>query len=185
MRSIPNMTVIVPADAEETRQAVRQLAEYPHPAYLRLGRLAVEQILPADYKFEIGKGVVLREGTDAVIFACGLMLGKALQAAEQLAAEGVKAAVVNMPTIKPLDTELVCRMAKQCGAAVTVEEHNVIGGLGSAVAETLAENCPIPLLRVGVNDQFGQSGQPDELLAEYGLTVENIIAKVKEAISKK
>ncbi len=185
MRAVPNMTVIVPADAEETRQAVRQLAEYPHPAYLRLGRLAVEQILPADYKFEIGKGTVLKDGGDAVIFACGLILGKALQAAEQLAAEGVKAAVVNMPTIKPLDTELVCQMAKQCGAAVTVEEHSIIGGLGSAVAETLAEHCPIPLVRVGVNDQFGQSGKPDELLSEYGLTAENIAAKVKEAISRK
>ena len=137
MRAVPNMTVIVPADAEETRQAVRQLAEYPHPAYLRLGRLAVEQILPADYQFQIGKGTVLRDGNDAVIFACGLMLGKALQAAEQLAAEGINTAVVNMPTIKPLDSELVCRMAKQCGAAVTVEEHSIIGGLGSAVAETL------------------------------------------------
>lgn len=185
MRSIPNMTVIVPADAEETRQAVRLLAEYPHPAYLRLGRLAVEQILPADYKFEIGKGTVLRDGSDAVIFACGLMLSKALQAAEQLAAEGVNAAVVNLPTIKPLDNELVCRLAKQCGAAVTVEEHSIIGGLGSAVAETLAENCPIPLVRLGVADQFGQSGKPDELLAEYGLTAENIAAKVKEAISRK
>ena len=185
MRAVPNMTVIVPADAEETRPAVRQLAEYPHPAYLRLGRLAVEQILPADYQFQIGKGTVLRDGKDAVIFACGLMLGKALQAAEQLAAEGINTAVVNMPTIKPLDSELVCRMAKQCGAAVTVEEHSIIGGLGSAVAETLTENCPIPLLRVGVNDQFGQSGKPDELLTEYGLTVENIAAKVKEAINRK
>ena len=120
-----------------------------------------------------------------VIFACGLMLGKALEAARALDAEGIKAAVVNMPTIKPLDTELVCQMAKRCGAAVTVEEHSVIGGLGSAVAETLAENCPIPLLRVGVEDKFGQSGKPDELLADYGLTVENIIAKAKAAIARK
>lgn len=189
MRAVPNMTVIVPADAEETRQAVRLLAEHPGPAYLRLGRLAVEQILPADYHFQIGKGTVLYggdgESEEVAIFACGLMLGKALEAARALAAEGIKAAVVNMPTIKPLDAELVCQMAKRCGAAVTVEEHSIIGGLGSAVAETLAENCPIPLQRVGVEDKFGQSGKPDELLADYGLTVENIIAKAKAAIARK
>ena len=189
MRAVPNMTVIVPADATETAQAVRLLAEHPGPAYLRLGRLAVEQVLPADYQFQIGKGTVLYNGDgepeQVVIFACGLMLGKALEAARALDAEGIKAAVVNMPTIKPLDTELVCQMAKRCGAAVTVEEHSVIGGLGSAVAETLAENCPIPLLRVGVEDKFGQSGKPDELLADYGLTVENIIAKAKAAIARK
>ena len=189
MRAVPNMTVIVPADATETAQAVRLLAEHPGPAYLRLGRLAVEQVLPADYQFQIGKGTVLYNGDgepeQVVIFACGLMLGKALEAARALDAEGIKAAVVNMPTIKPLDTELVCQMAKRCGAAVTVEEHSVIGGLGSAVAETLAENYPIPLLRVGVEDKFGQSGKPDELLADYGLTVENIIAKAKAAIARK
>lgn len=185
MRAVPNMTVIVPADARETAQAVRLLAEHPGPAYLRLGRLAVEQVLPEDYQFQIGKGTVLRQGDDAVIFACGLMLGKALQAAEMLAAEGVNAAVVNLPTIKPLDYELVCQIAKQCGAAVTAEEHSVIGGLGSAVAETLAENYPIPLLRVGIEDKFGQSGLPDELLTEYGLTAENICAKVKAAIARK
>lgn len=185
MRSVPGMTVIVPADATETAQAVRALATYDKPAYLRLGRLAVEEVMPADYKFEIGKGAVLRDGTDAVIFACGLMVQEALAAADQLAAEGISVAVANIATIKPLDTELVCRLAKATGAVVTAEEHSINGGLGSAVAEALSENCPTPLTRVGMPDSFGQSGKPAELLAEYGLTADAIAAKVKATIARK
>lgn len=185
MRAVPNMTVIVPADARETAQAVKALAEYDKPAYLRLGRLAVETVMPADYQFTIGKGYVLREGSDAVIFACGLMVQEAMYAAEQLAAEGINITVANMATVKPLDTELVIRLAEKCKAVVTAEEHNIIGGLGSAVAEVLSENCPTPLLRVGVADSFGQSGKPAELMAEYNLTAEAIAAKVREVIKRK
>lgn len=185
MRSVPGMTVIVPADAIETEQAVRALAAYDKPAYLRLGRLAVEEVMPADYHFEIGKGYQLREGSDAVIFACGLMVQEALAAADILADEGVNVAVANIASIKPLDTELICRLAKETGAVVTVEEHSINGGLGSAVAETLSENCPTPLVRVGMPDSFGQSGKPAELLAEYGLTAEAIAVRVKEAIARK
>ena len=185
MRAIPGMTVIAPADALEAEQAVRLLAEYDKPAYLRLGRLAVESVMPEDYQFTIGKGHVLQDGTDAVIFACGLMVQEAMAAARLLADEGVSAAVVNIATIKPLYVELVIKMAKQCGAVVTAEEHNIIGGLGSAVAEVLAENCPVPMQRVGVADRFGQSGKPAELMVEYGLTPEVIAAKVKAAIARK
>lgn len=185
MRSVPGMTVIVPADAIETEQAVRALAAYDKPAYLRLGRLAVEEVMPADYHFEIGKGYQLREGSDAVIFACGLMVQEALAAADILTDEGVNVAVANIASIKPLDTDLICRLAKETGAVVTVEEHSINGGLGSAVAETLSENCPTPLVRVGMPDSFGQSGKPAELLAEYGLTAEAIAVRVKEAIARK
>ncbi|HIU10652.1 MAG TPA: transketolase family protein [Candidatus Avidehalobacter gallistercoris] len=185
MRAVPNMTVIVPTDARETAQAVKALAEYDKPAYLRLGRLAVETVMPADYQFTIGKGYVLREGSDAVIFACGLMVQEAMYAAEQLAAEGINITVANMATVKPLDTELVIHLAEKCKAVVTAEEHNIIGGLGSAVAEVLSENCPTPLLRVGVADSFGQSGKPAELMAEYNLTAAAIAAKVREVIKRK
>jgi transketolase len=185
MRSVPGMTVVVPADAVETAQVVRTLAEYDKPAYLRLGRLAVETVMPADYRFELGKGCIMRDGSDAVIFACGLMIQEALKAAETLAAEGINVAVVNMATIKPLDSELVIRMAKQCGAVVTAEEHSINGGLGSAVAEVLSENCPTPLIRVGVQDSFGQSGKPAELLEEYGLTAAALVEKVKQVITRK
>lgn len=186
MRSVPNMRVVVPADAKETAQAVRYLAESQSgPTYLRLGRLAVEPVMPEDYQFELGKGCLLRAGGDAAIIACGLMVQEAMAAADILAAEGIQTAVADMPTIKPLDSELVCRLARECGAIVTAEEHNIIGGLGSAVAETLAEQCPTPLLRVGVRDCFGQSGKPAELMAEYGLTAAAIAARVREAIALK
>lgn len=185
MRAIPGMTVVVPADAKEAEQAVRLLAEYDKPAYLRLGRLAVEEVMPDDYKFTIGKGHVLHDGKDVAIFACGLMVQEALAAADLLAADGIDAAVINIATIKPLDTELVIKMTTQCGAVVTAEEHNIIGGLGSAVAEVLAENCPAPMQRVGVADRFGQSGKPAELMAEYGLTPADIATAAKTAISRK
>ena len=185
MRTIPGMTVVVPADGVETEQAVYALAAYDGPAYLRLGRLAVETVLPADYQFTLGKGVALQDGKDVVIFACGLMVQESLQAAKLLAEEGIQAAVVNIHTIKPIDRALVAKMAKQCGAVVTAEEHNVIGGLGSAVAEVLAEECPTPMVRVGVQDSFGESGKPAELLAKYHLTIADIAAQAKAVLAKK
>lgn len=185
MRSVPEMTVIVPCDGYETKKAVKALAEYDMPAYLRLGRLSVEFATEENTPFEIGKGVVLADGKDAVIFACGLMVREALKAAEILKADSIEVAVVDMHTIKPLDEQLVVEMAKKCGAVVTAEEATVIGGLGSAVAEVLAEQCPVPMGRIGVKDKFGQSGKPAELLVAYELTAEDIAAKVKAVIAKK
>lgn len=185
MRAVPGMTVVVPCDATEAEQAVYALAAYDKPAYLRLGRLAVPVVNGDDYKFEIGKGITLRDGSDAVVFACGLMVQEALAAAETLAAEGIDVAVVNIHTIKPLDKELVVAMAKKCGAVVTAEEHNVIGGLGSAVAEVLVENCLVPMSRIGVQDIFGQSASPAELMVEYNLTAADIAESVKATIARK
>ena len=184
MRALPNMTVIVPSDGAETAAAVAAIAEYDGPVYLRLGRLAVPCINQADYRFEFGKGVLLKDGSDIAIFACGMMVSAALEAADLLAAKGIFAAVANIHTIKPLDTDFINSLATRCGCAATVEEHSIIGGLGSAVAETLAENCPVPLTRIGVNDCFGQSGKPDELLAYYGLTAENIATRVEMLLNK-
>lgn len=185
MRALPNMTVVVPADGVEAKAAVLAAAEYKGPVYIRLGRSKVETIFDENYKFRIGKGVVVKDGSDVTLFACGIMVETALKAAELLASEGISAAVVNLSTIKPLDTALVIKMAEQTKAAVTCEEHNIYGGLGSAVAECLVENCPIPMERVGVEDKFGQSGLPDELLKAYGLTAENIAEKAKAAIARK
>ena len=179
MRLLPGMTVIVPADAIETAGAVRALAALNGPAYLRLGRLAVPQVNSADYQFQIGKATVLKDGQDIAIFACGLMVAKALDSAQKLAAEGISAAVINVSTIKPLDKEAIIAYANKCKAVVTAEEHNIIGGLGSAVAEVLAENCPTKMARVGIEDKFGQSGTPAELLELYGLTAENIAQKAR------
>lgn len=185
MRSIPGMTVVVPCDGRETKKAVAALAAFDKPAYLRLGRLSVETVTEDSTSFEIGKGVILRDGKDAVVIACGLMVQEALQAAEALQAENIDVAVVDMHTIKPLDNELVIRMAKQCGAVVTAEEATVMGGLGSAVAEVLAENAPVPMARIGVQDAFGQSGKPAQLLEFYHLTADDIAAKVKAVIARK
>lgn len=185
MRALPNMTVIVPADGVEAKAAVLAAAEYKGPVYIRLGRSKVETIFDENYKFRIGKGVVVKDGSDVTLFACGIMVETALKAAELLAQEGISAAVVNLSTIKPLDTALVVKMAEQTKAAVTCEEHNIYGGLGSAVAECLVENYPIPMEKVGVEDKFGQSGLPDELLKAYGLTAENIAEKAKAAIARK
>lgn len=185
MRALPNMTVIVPADGVEARAAVLAAAEYKGPVYIRLGRSKVETIFDENYKFRLGKGVVVKDGSDVTLFACGIMVEIALRAAEKLAEEGISAAVVNISTIKPLDTALIAKMAEQTGAAVSCEEHNIIGGLGSAVAEALAETYPVPLERVGVEDKFGQSGLPDELLKAYGLTAEHIAEKAKAAIARK
>ena len=185
MRALPNMTVIVPADGIETKQAIKAAAEYEGPVYIRMGCPKVPVLFDDNYTFEIGKGVVLKEGTDVTLVGTGIMVSKAVEAAELLAAEGISAAVVNISTIKPLDAELIVAQAQKTGAIVTCEEHNIYGGLGSAVAEVLVENCPVPMARVGVADKFGESGLPDELLEKYGLTAANIAAQAKAVIAKK
>jgi transketolase len=185
MRSIPGMVVICPSDDVEACAAVRAAAEYEGPVYLRLGRLAVPVFNdPANYKFEMGKGVVMKEGTDVSIFATGLEVNEALGAAKLLEADGINAEVINIHTIKPIDTELVAASAKKTGKVVTVEEHSVIGGLGSAVCEALAETVPAPVLRIGVQDVFGESGPAKALIAKYGLDAEGIYKKVKEYMAK-
>lgn len=181
MRLIPGMTVIVPADAKEARKATFALAEFQGPAYMRTARLATP-VFEEDYPFEIGKANVLREGKDVAIFACGLMVAEALKAAELLADEGVDAAVINVHTIKPIDTARVTEYAQKCGKVVTVEEHSVIGGLGDAVAEVLMGKVNCKFKKIGVNDQFGQSGKAADVLREYGLTGEQIAASIKEVL---
>lgn len=185
MRTLPNMTVVVPADAIETEQAVKALAAYDGPAYLRLGRLATPQLNDQDYQFKLGETVLLRNGRDIVIFACGMMVTVALEAAELLAQESISATVVNVHTIKPLDVEAVVEIAGLCGAVISVEEHSIYGGLGSAIAEALAENCPVPFMRVGIEDKFGQSGSPDALLRAYGLTPTVVATRAKAVIARK
>ena len=180
MRTIPGMTVINPSDDVEARAAVMAAYELDGPVYLRFGRLAVPVINDRpDYKFELGKGVVLREGKDVAIVATGLCVASALEAAEKLAAEGIDAKVINIHTIKPLDEELIIAAAKETGKVVTVEEHSVIGGLGSAVCDCLSENAPTKVLKIGVNDVFGESGPAVKLLEKYGLDAEGIYQKVK------
>ncbi|KGM97661.1 transketolase [Clostridium novyi A str. 4552] len=186
MRSIPNMTVINPSDAVETEAAIRAIAEFNGPCYVRLGRAAVETINDnPEYKFEIGKGITLREGKEATIIATGIMVEAALEAYNILAEEGIKVKVVNIHTIKPIDTELIIKSAEETGVIITAEEHSVIGGLGSAVCEVVSENHPVPVMRVGVKDKFGESGKPAELLKAYGLTAEDIVKAVKKGISLK
>ena len=185
MRSIPGMVIINPADDIEARAAVFAAAEHDGPVYMRFGRLAVPRLFNEDYKFEIGKAVTLREGTDVTIIATGLMVNEAIEAAKTLEKEGVSVELINMHTIKPLDNEAVIKAAKKTGCIVTAEEHNIIGGLGSAVSEVVAEECPVPVVRVGVNDEFGKSGPAVELLHLYGLDAENIVEKAKLVISKK
>ncbi len=186
MRTIPGMTIINPADDVEAKAAVKAAAAHDGPVYLRFGRLAVPVVNTSpDYRFELGKGVVLRDGKDVAIIATGLMVSEALTAAETLAAQGIDARVINIHTIKPLDEELVVKAAKETGAVLTVEEHNIIGGLGGAVAETLSEQCPTPILRVGVRDEFGTSGPAVELLKLYGLSAENIVEQTKVLLEKK
>ena len=179
------MTILNPADDVEARLAVLAAAEMNGPVYMRFGRLAVPRVFDENYKFEIGKGVYLTEGTDVTIVATGLMVERALVAAEQLKAEGISAAVINMATIKPLDKEILLDAANKTGCIVTAEEHNIIGGLGSAVAEALSETKPVPVLRVGVEDVFGKSGPALELLDIFGLNAANIVAKAKAAIALK
>ena len=186
MRTIPNMAIISPADAVEAKAAVEAAIKHYGPVYLRFGRLAVPILFDeATYQFEWGKGVQLEEGKDVTVIANGLMVPEALKAKTMLEEEGISAKVVNIHTIKPIDADIIIKAAKETGAIVTAEEHNIIGGLGSAVAEVLVENAPVPMKRVGVEDKFGKSGKPSELLEWYGLTARNIAAKVKEVLEMK
>jgi transketolase len=185
MRVIPHMTVIVPADGPETLQAIEAVAEYKGPCYVRAGRNKVPTVCPEGYQFKIGKAHVFNEGKDATIIATGIMVAEALKARDLLRSEGLDAGVINMSTIKPLDKEAVISAAKRSGAVVTAEEHSIIGGLGGAVAEVLAESWPAPLVRIGVKDTFGTSGDGEGLLKHYGLTAGDIAAAVKEAVKKK
>jgi len=185
MRVLPNMDVIVPADAMETKQAIHALKDHDsNPVYVRLARAPFPVVFDDNYKFEFGRAKVLRRGDDISIFACGLMVYQSLGAAEVLAEKGISAEVVNVSTIKPLDVETIVASVSKTGAAVTAEEHQVIGGLGSAVAEALAEHCPVPLVRVGVQDRFGQSGSAEALIEYYGLTPEGIAQAALRALER-
>jgi transketolase len=186
MRAVPDMTVVCPSDANETRAAVRAIAAYDGPCYLRLGRLPVASVTEAEnYHFELGKGFQLRDGKDVTLFATGLMVQEAAEAARLLEKDGIDARVVDIHTIKPIDREIVLKAAKETGAIVTAEEHNILGGLGGAVAEVTAEACPVPVLRVGVEDKFGHSGTAQQLMERYGLTAEHIVKQAKAAIKLK
>jgi transketolase len=185
MRSIPEMVVINPCDAVEARAAVEAAILHDGPVYMRFGRYACPILNGEDYKFELGKGVCLADGSDVTLVATGLMVSIALEARELLAKEGISARVVNIHTIKPIDKDIIVKAARETGALVTAEEHNIYGGLGSAVAEVLVENCPVPMARVGVEDTFGRSGTVPALLEYYGLTAENMAKKAKEVIERK
>ena len=186
MRAIPGMVVINPADATEARAAVEAAINYVGPVYIRFGRYAVPVIYDKDtYSFEIGKGVNMLDGKDVTIVATGMMVSMALDAAKILANEGISARVVNIATIKPIDKDIILDAARSTGAIVTAEEHSIIGGLGSAVAEVVCEGCPVPVVRMGVEDKFGHSGKVPPLLEMYGLTVENLVAKAKAAVALK
>jgi transketolase len=185
LRVIPRMVIIVPADYEEAKQAMRAAIEYPGPCYVRLSRIASPQIFSTDYRFILGKAVVLREGKDVAIIANGNMLYRALLAAEQLKQEGISAGVVNFPTIKPADEEAVLKVARESGAIVTAEEHSIHGGLGSLVAEIVSSSYPVPMEMIGVRDTFGQSGEPEELYLAYGLTAEKIIEACRRVVKRK
>lgn len=182
MRSVPNMTVIVPADGVETEKAIFEIAKYNGPVYVRLGRSGVPVVFDEDYKFEIGKGSIVKDGSDVTIMACGIMLNEAMIAQEQLEAEGISARVVNMSTIKPIDKELIIKCSKETKAIETAEEHNVIGGLGSAVAEVLVQENPVAMKMVGIKDTFGESGSPADLMVKYGITAADIVKSCKEAL---
>ncbi len=186
MRTIPGMTIINPCDDVEARAAVKAALDFNGPVYMRFGRLAAPIINDsASYKFELGKGVTMKDGSDITIVATGLMVNEALEAAKSLETEGISVRVVNIHTIKPLDKELICKCAEETGVIVTAEEHSVIGGLGSAVAEAVTECCPVPVVKVGVNDEFGYSGPAVELLKKFGLSAENIANKAREAVALK
>ncbi len=185
MRVIPNMKIVVPADGVETEKAVAALIETPGPAYLRLGRSGVPVIFDQDYRFELGKASTLREGTDLTIIAIGTMVQAAFEAADALAREDINARILNMSTIKPIDADAVAAAARETGAIVTAEEHSVIGGLGAAVAEVVCETTPVPVLRIGIKDTFGCSGDAGELMAHYGLTATSIVEAAREAVARK
>ncbi len=185
MRTIPGMTVVNPADAREAEQAVLKAAEYVGPMYIRLGRMAVEDVYDDSYVFELGKGVLLRDGKDVTIIATGLMVQEALKAYDILKVEGIDAKVINIHTIKPIDKDIIINAAKETKAIVTAEEHSIIGGLGSAVLEVLSDEYPVPVKRVGVMDTFGESGKPADLLKKYKLTADEIVIKTKEVLKLK
>jgi transketolase len=185
MRCLPNMRVVVPADSIETRKATIAAAEMFGPVYIRFGREKVPSITSDDTPFEFGKAYCVREGTDVAIIACGVMVYESLVAAEELAKEGISAMVINNHTIKPMDEETIIEAAKKTGAVVTAEEHQVAGGMGSAVLEILAQNCPVPAKMVGIYDQFGESGEPDILMKAFGLKSGNIVEAVKGVLSRK
>ena len=185
MRSIPGMTVVNPADAVEAKAAVEAAINFDGPMYLRFGRYAVPVLYGDDYKFELGKGVQMTEGNDLTIVATGMLVGMSMEAAKILEERGIKARVINIHTIKPIDKDIILKAAAETGAIVTAEEHNIIGGLGSAVAEVVGEGCPVPVIRLGVEDKFGHSGKVPPLLEMYGLTVENIVAKAEIALKMK
>lgn len=184
MRTIPGMTVICPADDVEARAAVKAAVEIDGPVYLRFSRLASPVLFDeADYHFEVGKGVVLREGTDVTLVATGLLVGETMEAAKRLEKDGISAKVIDIHTIKPLDTELIVQAAKETGKVITIEEHSIIGGLGAAVCEALSEHCPTPVKRIGIQDQYGQSGPATELLHYYKLDADGIYEQVKEYLA--
>lgn len=185
MRTIPGMTILNPADAVEARLAVEAAILHEGPVYLRFGRMAVADIFDSSHKFEIGKGVKLADGKDVTLIATGIMVEQSLAAKELLKADGIDAAVVNISSIKPIDSDLIISQAKATGAVVTAEEHSIIGGLGGAVSELLSENCPVPVMRVGVNDVFGRSGPAKELIPYFGLDAASIAAKAKAAVELK
>jgi transketolase len=186
MRVLPNMTVVVPADAIETEKTIRAATAFYGPMYIRLSRPKTPLVYDnADYDFQIGKGVGLRAGGDVAIIACGVMVAVALEAAEILKQEGIESRVINLHTIKPLDKKLIIDAAGECGALVTAEEHSILGGLGGAVAEVLAENAPVPMARVGIKDLFGESGKSQELMVKYGLAAADIVAAAKAVLRRK
>ncbi|WP_281533075.1 transketolase family protein [Anaerocolumna aminovalerica] len=186
MRAIPGMLVVSPSDAIETKAAVKALMDYEGPAYLRVGRIPADIINDTpDYKFELFKGYQMREGNDITILATGLMVQESLKASDLLKEQGIHARVIDIHTIKPLDEEIILKAAKETGCIVTVEEHNIMGGLGGAVAELLSEKYPTPLVRIGMNDEFGKSGKPEELFKKFGLNADNIVTQVKKALELK
>ncbi|MEA4961874.1 transketolase family protein [Lutispora sp.] len=185
MRAVPNMTIVNPADALSTRKAIEAAIQYNGPMYIRLGRLGVPEVYKEDIDFTIGKGILIEEGKDVTIIASGFMVHLAIEASAMLKEEGISAEVIDMHTIKPIDKNLIIGSARKTGAIVTAEEHNIIGGLGGAVAEVLCEEYPVPVVRVGIKDVFGQSGKPMELVELYGISAKDIAAAARQAISKK
>ena len=185
MQMLPNMTVINPCDYNQTKAATIAIAEHHGPVYLRFGRPKVPNFTPADQKFEIGKALMLHEGTDVSIFCTGHLVWKSIEAANMLQEKGISAEVINIHTIKPIDTRAIIESAKKTGAVVTAEEHQIIGGMGSTIAEVLSSECPTPIEFVGVKDTFGESGTPDQLMEKYGLTAENVALAAEKAIAKK
>jgi len=182
---LPNMTVIVPADEKETESVIQWAADYNGPVYVRLGRAGVDDVTADDYTFVPGKSNQLKDGSDVTIIACGALVGPAVEASKQLEAEGISARVINMASIKPIDSEAIIKAAKETGAIVTAEEHNVLGGLGSAVSEVVVANKPVPMEFVGVQDTFGESGTPKELMEKYGLTANDIVMAAKKVVTRK